>query len=555
MRRFTGYRFKNFVDGNLWTKAEKTYINNLELIRLVKRNNIITIVFVIIVVGFIGGAIYYLNSENDEYVLDEEVVVTQTEEISVVSNMKMAIASYDTMNPIITHNRDIIQIDKFIFEPLVNLTPDYKIKYDLAKSITKDDDLTYTVKVNNNIIFQNGSKLLAKDVEFTILRLKEANTTYSRNVEPIASIEVKDEETIVLHLVHPVTFFEYNLTFPILCASYYDGENFFNTAKIPIGTGMYKIASIDSSSVFLTRNERWKDFKTNAPKTESITIKLYGAIGEAFNSFKLGGMDIINTKMPNYADYIGTMGYNKKEYIGREYDFISLNCNDYILNDARVRRAISYGIIKKEVVSNALGNRKVIANTPLDYGSFYSTNENLCTENYELARKELTEAGWTDNGGYWSKDIDGRATRLQISLVVNNSSQDRINVAYNIKGQLANIGVIVNITLVNDDSYFAYLNNKNYQMILTGVTNSVNPSLGYFYGDGNIANYNNEEVKNSLGNLDTLQKCIKIANSECPYIGLYRDKGTIVLNPNVGGEFNITSFNIYNAFYNWYRQR
>ena len=40
-------------------------------------------------------------------------------------------------------------------------------------------------------------------------------------------------------------------------------------------------------------------------------------------------------------------------------------------------------------------------------------------------------------------------------------------------------------------------------MILTGITNSMNPDLKYFYGDMNIANYNNQEVKNKIKSLDT----------------------------------------------------
>ena len=44
-----------------------------------------------------------------------------------------------------------------------------------------------------------------------------------------------------------------------------------------------------------------------------------------YNAFKLGNIDIISTKMGNYADYVGTIGYSRKEYIGRNFDFLSLN--------------------------------------------------------------------------------------------------------------------------------------------------------------------------------------------------------------------------------------
>ena len=60
--------------------------------------------------------------------------------------------------------------------------------------------------------------------------------------------------------------------------------------------------------------------------------------------------------MGNYADYVGTMGYSRKEYIGRNFDFLSLNCSDGILSDVHVRRAISYAINKDSLVASVYGN-------------------------------------------------------------------------------------------------------------------------------------------------------------------------------------------------------
>ena len=37
----------------------------------------------------------------------------------------MGISNYDTMNPLLSNNKEILNIDKLIFEPLVSITPDY----------------------------------------------------------------------------------------------------------------------------------------------------------------------------------------------------------------------------------------------------------------------------------------------------------------------------------------------------------------------------------------------------------------------------------------------
>ena len=62
--------------------------------------------------------------------------------------------------------------------------------------------------------------------------------------------------------------FEYNLTFPIISSVYYANENFETTNKIPIGTGMYKIASIDENTILLTRNDKWRNIKEKNTKSQ-----------------------------------------------------------------------------------------------------------------------------------------------------------------------------------------------------------------------------------------------------------------------------------------------
>ncbi len=522
-----------------------------------KSNNIFMYIFIIVVVIMIGGALYILNNQNKELSSDENEIENSTQEsaISIVENLKVGITNYDTMNPILTKNKEILYFDNLIFDPLINVTSDYRLEYSLAKSCEQKDDTTYMIKLDSNVKWQDGSNLISKDVAFTIEKLKENDSTYSGNVKYVTSVDTPDSETIIIHLSEPVRFFEYNLSFPILSNSYYTNEDFNNSSKIPIGTGMYKIASIDNENILLIRNDRWRNIKSSPPKTQSITIHKYSAIGEIFNSFKLGNIDIVNTNMTNYSEYVGTMGYNKKEYKGREYDYLSFNCQDTILQDSAVRRAIEYAINKDTIVSTVFNDSKITTQGPLDYGSHASVGDGLLSYSQDNARKELENAGWVYANNKWQKTIDGYIKKLNLSLCVSKDNEDRIKVANSIKQQLKDIGIIININQVDNDKYTDYLNNKDYQIILTGVTNSINPDLTYFYGNNNIANYSNDDAMSILGSFDKYQELQKIVNNDCPYIPLYRNKGTLILNANVGGNFLPNNFNIYYNFEKWFRQR
>ena len=521
-------------------------------------NNIFTFLFVLVVVGLIAGAVYILYySQNIPNVDEEETEeVTETQDvISVVGNLKMGISNYDTMNPLLSHNKEILNIDKIIFEPLVNVTSDFNTEKCLADSIERNSDTEYVIKTNSSIKWQDGSSFISKDVQFTIEKLKELDSIYSSNVRAIESVETPDSETVVIKLSYGVPFFEYYLDFPILPSAYYMNEDFSNTDKIPIGTGMYKIASIDDDNIFLTRNDRWRNSKNSTPKTESITIHKSGSIGEIFNSFKLGNIDIINTNLPNYTDYVGTMGYNKIEYPGREYTFLSLNCNDSILGLKEVRQAINQAINRENIVSSIFGGNRIASYSPLDYGSCLYNRDLRINVNQDNAKKTLEDNNWVYSNEKWQKNIDGYVRKLNISMVVDESNEERMNVASNIQSQLKDIGITVNIAKVSNERYYQYLNEKNYQMILTGVTTPIAPNQEYFYGNDNIANYNNDDVKSKLYATDHFDELEKQVVEDSPYVGLYRTRGAVILNANVGGNFKSNNYFTYYNFNEWFRQQ
>ncbi len=520
-------------------------------------NNFFKYIFILVVIGLICGAVYIIYNQDKDEENNNEVVdnVTEIQDISIVENLKMGITNFDTMNPILTKNREIVNIDKLIFDSLFNITTDYKIENSLATSIEKISDTQYNIKVNTDIKWQDGSSLISRDVSYTIDQIKNTDSIYSSNVNQIANVDTPDSENVIITLNQSVPFFEYNLTFPIVSSRYYMNEEFANSSKIPMGTGMYKIASIDDDNILLIRNDRWKNIKTETPRTQSITIHKYNAIGEIFNTFKLGNIDVVNTYMSNYSDYVGTLGYNKREYAGRDYDFLSFNCSDNILSDVNVRKAINYAINKENIISTVLNNSKYVSNSPLDYGSYLYKNDGQISFNQDEAKSTLQNGGWTYASNRWQKNINGYVRNITLSLVVNQNNEERVRVAENIKSQLADVGIKINVVKVNDDKYYDYLNKKNYQMILTGVTNSVNPDLTYFYGNGNISNYYNEEVLSKINSLDSYSDVQKIVNEEVPHIGLYRNRGAVILNLNVGGDFAPNSAFLYYNFYKWYRQQ
>ena len=158
----------------------------------------------------------------------------------------MGIATFDTINPILSNNKNVQDVSKLIFEPLVNITTDYKTEPCLATEWAKIDATTYLIKLREGVQWSNGEKFTAKDVQYTIDRLKETQSIYAYNVQYVIRVVVVDDYTIQIVLSQEIPFFEYNLAFPIMSSSFYAEDDFQNTEKniSPIGTGMYKITDV-----------------------------------------------------------------------------------------------------------------------------------------------------------------------------------------------------------------------------------------------------------------------------------------------------------------------
>lgn len=499
--------------------------------------------------------------KNDEQKKNETPKEATQDEKPEVTELKLGVALFDSINPILSKNKNVQNISKIIFEPLVTLTSDYKIEMCLAKECVKQNETTYLIKLRNDRKWADGQKFTADDVQFTIDRLKDSDTIYSANVQNVTTVEVVDAETLRITLNQEVPFFEYNLTFPILSSKYYSDKEF--TADIvPVGTGMYKVSDVQDSTLILNKNEYYPE--ADELKLDKITITTYPSIGELYNSFKTGSIDLISTENSNLKEYIGTIGYQVKEMKGREHDFIAFNTQNEILSQLNVRKAICYSIDKSNIVSSVYGDNYYTSSFPLDYGNWiYQEQDSSAGYNLEQAKQILVDDGWSYKYKYWQKTVNYRTQRISLNFVVKSSDTSRVSVAENIKTQLQNQGFRINLIKANDTQYQNYIANKNYDLILCSMNLSVSPDLSTFFGSNNLANYTNEEVTNIMNEVKNLsdedklkqdyKRLSEIYKNDMPYLSLYNNKYTVAYSTGLGGTLEPNWFNQFYNIKDWHK--
>lgn len=505
------------------------------------KSNYFKYIFIIFAIAIMIFAIIKIKS--DEQKKEVQIYETEEEISQEITELKLGVASFDSINPILSKNKNVQDITKIIYEPLVTLTSDYKAEACLAKEWAKQNDTTYIIKLRNDKKWSDGEKFTAEDVKFTIDRLKDSDTIYSANVQYVTYIEIVDDTTIRIILSQEVPFFEYNLTFPILSSKYYSDKEFIPDI-VPIGTGMYKVSEVQNSSLVLTKNEYYQENKNL--KLDKIYVTIYSSIGELYNSFKIGNIDFISTQNSNLKEYIGTIGYNSKEMKGREHDFIAFNTKSELLSQLNIRKAIAYSIDKSNIISSIYGDNYYTSNFPLDYGSWvYKQQEENSIYDTEKAKQILVDDGWNYKNKNWQKSVNYKTQRISLNFIVKSSEANKVNVAQNIKAQLENQGIRINLIKASEEQYKNYLINKNYDMILCSINLSVSPDLSTFFGNNNLANFSNDEVNGLMSEIKNLnddeklkedyRKLVEIYNNELPYLSLYNNKYTVAYNMNLIG--------------------
>jgi len=530
------------------------------------KNNFFGYVFILFIVIIMGFAIYIVKVKNADKNSNENLTLTNdTAEIEKGNEMTLAISNFDTINPIITNNKKVQDIDRLIYEPLINITEDYRLEYALATECAKNSNNSYIIKLRQAVKWSDGSKFTSDDVKFTIDKLKEENSksVYKQNVNFIQEVDIIDNYTLKIILSKQISNFEYYLNFPILSNSYYVGTDFWNTEKnkAPITTGKYKISEVTNNTIVLEKNENWWN-KSNTSIIQKITVNLYSTVAEMYNAFKMGSIDLISTENPEYQNHIGTIGYDITEIEGKEFLFLALNTESKFLSDVNVRKAVRAALDKNRVISNSYGNLYKTANFPLNTGNFLIEMQDENFNNIDEKNELLLSSGWELKNGTWQKMINYRTNMLELNLVVRASEDIRKRAAEDIKNQLQEQGFIVNIIYADDNSYNSYLNNVNYDMMLCSINQPIAPDLNTYFGSNNLSRYNQQEVNDIMGVVQNItdqdelkaryQKLYEIYNNEVPYIGIARNKILAIKNTNLTGDIKA---NWYNMFYNiqeWY---
>lgn len=497
--------------------------------------------FIIIVIAIVGFAIYKgIESKNKEK--KEELKEKKIEqENTVQKDLRLAISELDTFNPYKSNNRNVQEISKLFYDSLLTFDQNYNLKLELAKDIQKIDDKNYRAIITENAKFSDGTDITSKDIEFSVQQVIAGNNPYKEITQNIVSTTIENDKSIIFTLKEPKKDFEYYLNFPITKKIDIEVFNDKNRYPIPVQSGKYWFKEMKNTTAIYVVNTNYynQDFK---PIINEIYVTTYNSMGEIYNAFKAGNVDIITTNLNNAQEYIGTEGYERIDIKGRDFHFLSLNNQKIGLED---RKKITEGLGINQVIS---GLGVIYSGYPLDYGT--SQYSGTVLNNQDEVDKE--------------KDFKN----INRNMIVNESNNLQVQMAERIIEQLNKKGAKIKLTKLKADRYYKQIETKDYDMAIVGIRQSYIPDISRILGIAGTEDAGITEILNKLKNLwidsksnlerkELLKQLEQKLKEIYSFIPLAREtkKAYISSSLIVGQNFEgITNFNMFTNIAKWYRK-
>lgn len=329
---------------------------------------------------------------------------------------------------------------------------DYNVVPDLAERWeVSDDGKTYTFHLReaywHDVEPVNGRQLTAEDVVSTMERIINLPGHQAALLSVVESIVAQEDQTVVFTLKQPFApflNFMANHFMWILPKEAIDGK--VDLATDAIGTGPFVLEKWEDN-VQATYKKNPNYYEEGKPYLDEIIYKVVPEQGSRIAAFRTGQADSIGGLSPEEITQLQKTNPNIKifEALFATQEQLYMNMEREPFTDLRVRKAISMAVDRKSMVKAIYGGGETSGPVNPSLGDWalpLEEREKLLSYNPEEAKKLLAEAGYPN----------GFDTTM---MVTNGYGEQLVRVAQWVAEDLRNVGINVEIELVEYAAYFS----------------------------------------------------------------------------------------------------
>lgn len=366
--------------------------------------------------------------------------------------------------PLVVFNEDLTSIDPALCE-----------SYDIT-----DDYIEFVLPADAK--FSNGDPLDAEALKASVDRYL-ATSEYAGDLDAVESVEVVNDTTVRYNLSGPAPYMWCSI------GSIFGGVVDVNYAKEvgdeefnrkPVSYGMFYVDEWEQGSqITLKKNE---NFKTNNPNVKNSGIANFDTVVIRFipdeftrvSELESGNVDVIyNVPTTSLSDLESNPDVNVYSYIQPGVSYLNLQTGKGVLEDAKVREALTYAVDRDELAEALDGVVTPIYGFISAAQAGYSADKEaeLAKEfkfDPDKAKSLLEEAGWKDSDGDGLVDKNGENLSFEMLLPSDRASLKASGSV--LQSQFAAVGVDAQIReyeadyikqLMKDDDYV--VGSRNYE--------------------------------------------------------------------------------------------
>ena len=452
------------------------------------------------------------------------------------------IGRFDHVSPYIDKGIGVSQLDGMVYSPLAQRSLDepYTVYGLVAEKMERaEDGLWLRFYLNPKARFADGSAITAEDVRYTFdLLMTQGSLRYRTQFADVKGVEVESPRTIRFDFKHNQnrTLALDIATLPVFPEHWWKTRDFANGGgyEAPLGSGPYRVSKVDSGrSITFERNPDWwgKDLPVSRGlyNFDRFSIEYFGDTDVARQVLRGGAYDY-NREFSATGFSIGydgpalNDGRLQKAHLAKQAPQPSqgfvFNLQNPIFKDRRVRQALAM------LWDFEWSNRQMMRDLYIRQQSFFSNTElaarqlpdaaelaileplrgqipdEVFTQVFEAPKTDgsglirdkqlqaldlLEQAGWKPDG---DQLVNAQGEPLAFTFLISQNGMDRLLLPY--KRTLAQIGIHLNIRLIDSSQYVNRLMSRDYDMIVTGYPVSTSPG-------GELFNYFGSAAANDPG--------------------------------------------------------
>ena len=371
-----------------------------------------------------------------------------------------------------------------ICEPLVKLTPDFRVDASLAKYWSYVGANTYRFTLRHGLRFHDGKPLSAEAVKYTLERSIADKTQYSF-LSP-SSIRIIDDSTLDISPSIPNLRLLEQLVHP----SYGIVAEGSDPSKFPDCTGAFRFLDyVAKDHLTVVRNDAYWGEKA---KLNRVTFRFMPDDNTRALALRAGQVDVIDVNSSMVSSLKATHGIRIVTAAPGAVIlvYIATHGTDSFnaMSNPVLRRAVALAIDRRTLVENVMDGYGAIVNTvnpPAVLGKYAGLVHGVLYDSAESNRL-LDSAGWKRNA---AGERTNQGRRLTLALIHQPNVIDRSITQY-VQAQLAKAGITVTIDELDGPAYENRLNSGEFDLdVEIPNQNDANPAFLLalrWYGMSNV---------------------------------------------------------------------